>query len=667
MKRYNRWVSLTIFSLGAYAVVLFVISLCWLYSTWPGNPRAYKQFKDLHEEELARVVTQDSIGKLQRGQLALSRWYVQGSKEVTAKDRADLNAAIVLTMELLPMYPSTGQKKSSATNDGVTPSQDNDLNEKCLEPSPVIKSNASEAESYKFPLYPWGDISAVTKNVIEINRERFYLTLLVLEARQKSPCPACDNEDCGPFLQFKNWLGWLFDCRPHRPSRIDQFGPSEMAVYQDSLSALAARQGGFFYYSKPVDFFIILVSVAVMGCACRVMASLGTYRGHDKFHPRWTTFYLLLPVEAAILAAGYYLIISGGMWSVPSLNSNAANATPGTNAPQTFLISSSNTLSLAVQPSSSLTAGESTALLGLCALSFLIGMFTDEATKKLAKIASAIFTDNTAADSFEDANPNITAVSTAPLFSLETIANKKDLAARLKAAATTPTKDAKEKAGGPDLLARYIVTQPAFATATAALIQISDPTTLDENDPNLVNLTHKIINGLNDLIQSELIFETNRFAGIELDPVANKLINKNPSGTDMVWANWLLLQSAYGRKPDLFFNQQTTRWLVDLEGSHISPAASVAVDGAKLSIINRVFSSSPNDLKFEYQQQTVTQSQKIAVVLVNPPQAGQTNAKALKTEPVTFTIDASMGQLQLKDAAAAQTPPPDQQAKTAEA
>jgi len=82
----------------------------------------------------------------------------------------------------------------------------------------------------------------------------------------------------------------------------------------------------------------------------------------------------------------------------------------------------------------------------------------------------------------------------------------------------------------------------------------------------------------------------------------------------------------------------------------------VVVDGIKLSIINRVSSSSPDDLKFEYQQQAVTPSQKISVVLINPPQAGQVNAKIQKSEPVNFTIDAFMAQLQLKKEATTPTP-----------
>jgi hypothetical protein len=259
-------------------------------------------------------------------------------------------------------------------------------------------------------------------------------------------------------------------------------------------------------------------------------------------------------------------------------------------------------------------------------------MFSDEATQKLAKIATAIFTDNTRQDSIQDNAPVILAGYAVPLFSLESITNLREFALKLK--------------GATDSVSQFLLANSSFAP-TALALKNTDASQINDQD---IPLKHTLVNGLNGVIQAGPIFNETRFKNIKCASQTDELRLKNPTGLNLVLLNRWLLLDVYSPDPPSppspsCLSALTTRWLVEIDGTAFTPQTTISVDQAKLSPASNVVFVNKETMRFEYQQDQPQIRQSITVIASNPPAAGSSaDAASGHSENVKVTLDTAIDQ-----------------------
>ncbi len=571
------------------------------------------------------AVSDHSMSTIREAQIALSRWDIQGAVNVTARDRSVISNAVLLGKEL--HHPARHSETGKPTVNSLNPSSRSwvwkqlfdwaELSNVVVTPSvPIVPQNPS------WVLPTTGDLTKVPLGLVRTNLADLNRAATALQIR------------CQTLIH-------LMLTSSVKPADVEMVMPrltsAERANFGSLLRINMARDGVAYFGAPVIDLLALLMSVAAIGACGRALASLGLYLGTGKFKMRWTAFYLFRPVEGAVLAAGFYFIISGGLWSLPSLqaqnNPPAATETTALIATPPPPTSATNSpTSGSSQPGGGLPQGAATGTFAFCALAFIIGMFSDEATQKLAKIATAIFTDNTRQDSIEDTAPRIIATYAVPLFSLESITNLSEFALKLKDAT--------------DSVSQFLLADSRFAQV-ALVLKNTGASQINDQD---VPLKHALVNGLNGVIQAGPVFNETRFKNIKCAPQTDELRLKNPTGLDLVLLNRWLLLDVYSPDPPAppsppCLSAQTTRWLVEIDGTAFTPQTTVFVEQAKLSPASNLAFVNKETMRFEYQQDKPQTRQSITVLASNPPAAGSSaDAAGGHSENVKVTLDTAIDQ-----------------------
>lgn len=483
------------------------------------------------------------------------------------------------------------------------------------EPMPdavTIAVRSVNSSTNKFFWLPWsGDLKIVTASQLDTNLALVNSAISELLARQNAIAATGTNS-----------------------SEIARFNPpltaSEILDYRSRLIQEASQEGVYHFGSKVADLIVLLMAVGAIGAGVRAVASIGQYIGECRFKRRWWSFYFLRPVEGAVIAVGFYLVIAGGLWSL-TFTSNASSASMVQSANTTNAVALAANSALLSPPVTlvatvaSLNQSQIPSTLSFCALAFMIGMFSDEATKKLAKIASALLTDNTGTDNLESTAPSLTAGSAVPLFSLESIENLQAFVNQLKGT-------------GPNTaVTKFLLAQPSFDDFSA-VIDALNVEQIQNTDAKLKNV---LVDALNAAIQAGPIFDEKRFSGITLSHATQTLRLANPSGLGQVLLNHQLVMDAYSppNTPEVCITNTTTRWLVEIDGTGFKPGAAVVVNNNKLPASSNIAVINNNDtVRFVYQQTAPDPTQTLDVIVTNPGDAGD---RAVASTKLTFTLAAT--------------------------
>jgi hypothetical protein len=404
--------------------------------------------------------------------------------------------------------------------------------------------------------------------------------------------------------------------------------PIEREDLQKRLEQLSASGNGALFGSPDFDMMVLMIAFGILGGTIKCFASLVQYVGTGKFVINWAIYYLLYPLIGGLMAIAFFLVLRGGM--VKDLSVDTTN------------------------------------IFAVCAVAMIIGMFSDEATKKLAKIATALFTDNTGNNAAEDGDPVLhdCRIKGSPGFAPESILNPRRLAhrfnIRLAAAGTAGT----SKPGTTILPMETTTSAKAWALASAAqaaagietmkaearvsavkgIEEIRDLEDLsqflaehlsvtkrawqeDPSDELQTRLRQALTDDLNRIIKSEPLYraplfeQTKSQAVLKLRQTLLKMKIEPAEVIDMQRLNRLLLVDVYPN--DLI------AWVVDLIGLGFAPNTIVMLDGKSLPEDEKpVF---VNDSSLELKLKLANHEPGTVVVNVtNPdPKGGHSNALSI--------------------------------------
>lgn len=121
---------------------------------------------------------------------------------------------------------------------------------------------------------------------------------------------------------------------------------------------------------RQLNFLILLGALGIVGASAQSLASLAGYVGNQKFSANWTVFYLTRPLLGAVVAAGFCLVLRGGLVADQS-NWKEVNH------------------------------------VGYAAVAVLVGFCVTEALENLRRIGSAFFARKEAKDGLESPDPHL--------------------------------------------------------------------------------------------------------------------------------------------------------------------------------------------------------------------------------------------------------------------
>jgi len=325
-----------------------------LWLTWPDSVRAHDRARVRLEPDVVLKVRAKSIELMRQGLAVLTSWNEarNGGKFVTVADLETIQAALKVASNI-----GVDSKAEAAFHKILT-----------TDKRFILADDLQEA------------IRGLNQIVAHSDFERNHVS---------------DDPKC------RSWFSSLFaskGCDPARPHlTMAKLTPGELTVAEALLSqsdqtALTAWSG-----SEELDSYVRIACFGAIGAALRAVMSIMLYWGSQRFLTRWFGFYMIRPVEGAVLSLALYLVLLvGGSTSATTPKDGSTNATP---------LVSATTVSTATSH-----APESLPGRGNYALALMVGLFVGEAKKKLQTIAGGLFENARNEDHIDDVDPIIHAM-----------------------------------------------------------------------------------------------------------------------------------------------------------------------------------------------------------------------------------------------------------------
>ena len=550
------------FLTGFIAVYLFgaiLLALWEIQDNLPpdNNYNGFKSLKPKIQLEIVEQLTLDNLADLHNAQDAITRWQAPGGvSQVTQNDKQIIQRGLLLAGQLRAGTVSGG---TNVVLQGIS------TNITKLITNNFAISNWSGKEGMFSTLMltqvsstvtTSGNVSVTNKASVTTNTQPSALPMSgdlrlitmgqLRDASAQLAAAISMLERRYTFLTTNSMktppdvIAWLYN------TNSAPLTPSENLSLPARVQNASVISGQFGV--SQFNLFIVFMAFGVLGACAKCLASLARYLGVQRFKASWTGYYFFHPLIGGLLALAFYLVFKSGI--------NSALLTPST----------PNTPTLTLD------------MFGYCALAMLVGMFSDEATVKLEKVAGALLTSNTSKDDDEDADeisiqavrvtgqPNLTAANITDLPGLAA-----SFKAQLPVAAGSMTLAGVKRT---EDLSRYLVS--GFSPATQSLLT---------NYTSGINsqLLNALIEELNQAIKTKLLYQAPIFTSVTSPAVAK--LQKLAYGTATMPTSG----------PVLFGIQQLNRWLlawayasevacwvITLQGHRLGPATIVSLDGQTL-------------------------------------------------------------------------------------
>lgn len=331
---FNRRIAVTtaaVWQLAAIAAACLLLAY-----TWPNSVFSYKRARDQAEEEILFKVRAKSLELLRQGSTVLTAWNEShnGGKFVTSADMQTIQSAFKLANEI-----------------GV---------------------DSDEKSAFK---------TILTTQKLKVLSTDLCKAIGGL-------CQAITNTN----LRTVN----VIDRSSYQRSShltIDALTPGERADAEALLAQAIPSVNSSLLGSDDLDAYARIACFGTIGAALRAVMSMMIYWGSQRFLSRWFGFYLIRPIEGAILSVALYLVLpTGGSAAASSPKDSSTNSVPSAS-----LAATTNTPAKeSGKPSS-----------GNYALALMAGLFVGEAKKKLQTVATGLFESARNEDHLDDANPII--------------------------------------------------------------------------------------------------------------------------------------------------------------------------------------------------------------------------------------------------------------------
>jgi hypothetical protein len=363
--------------LSVYLIVIGAVALCLANYTWPHSKSLKEHVRNENKPKLWVAITADSLRKLYTAQDGVSRWQILGPAQITEKDKAAIQAGLQLASQLethpkpapLPIA-DTGTNSISKTelvtnyfnlaNNTTSTQMLSTVRLKQVAvtitttATPVTTNAAPVTNTARQPfiLPVAGDLRLVSARTLANAME--ILTQAITNLQSRAAFMETDSafQPPTPLQRITN---------THKPIVLPTNVPGltaiEKADLKTRLDELVASENESRLSTPEFDLLMLTLLFGAFGGAVKCLASLAQHLAEQKFDPCWKTYYFVYPFIGGALGVAFFLVIRGGI--VKDMGVGDGN------------------------------------LVGICALAMIVGMFSDEAMKKLAKVAMAIFTDNT--------------------------------------------------------------------------------------------------------------------------------------------------------------------------------------------------------------------------------------------------------------------------------
>jgi hypothetical protein len=544
-------------SLGVYLVAVLLIAGIIIGFHLPSETSTTWQPGESGKHQLLVDITAESLASLHQAQDAIASWRSQTPASLSTSDKTIIRNALNLATWLASAYQSNTVTSSvkisskiqiitnsfSITNttgpSGMTTAMK--LNQEASKATVVTTNWTTNYVQYGtssvLPLS--GDLRLVPARQLQNANDLLDSAIKLLQSR-------------AAFLQTnifsRSWPSkyrrcYIFgkisgDELVESPASVPRLAPMENDEMQNAIRSGIPLQSGAGSQALSSNSLLLLFALGLFGGSIKCLASLVDYVGKGKFLVRWAAYYLLHPIIGGALAVAFVMVLKGGL--------------------------------------SKDTGVDATNPYALYAIAVVVGMFSDEASKKLAKIAQAIFTDNTSGDSADsnDATIQHASVVGSPAFTASSVVDLGSLVAKLNntppAGAPAPTKNA-------DIIDISTLSQYLKGQFTAATVELlgkykSSP------DPEVLQA---LVDGINQVIAGKPLYQAPLFAAnvksLSAVSLRKQLMVLNPppeAGADMERLNWLLLAEAY--------SDVLTAWQITLQGTNYTQKAILLIDGKPL-------------------------------------------------------------------------------------
>jgi hypothetical protein len=550
-------------TISIYLLGVAVFALWTIKENLPMDNYLTSGFKSLKipvQVELLKQLTIDSLTTLHKAQDAITRWQsLGGLNQVSLADQHSIQEGLVLAAQLnTNVVYSTGTSSQSITNIKTSLLTNNfaiaNLSGSSWMLSTMVLTQVSQTISSngtltnhtntivgQSPVLPLtGDLRLITARQLANASTQLGIAIQKLNARYAFLVKySGDGRTDVAASLWKDEAG------------ISPLTPNEYLSLQDLVQRASANSGQF--GASQFNLFIIFIAFGCIGSCVKCLASLARYLGVRKFKPSWAAYYFLHPLIGGLLALIFYLMFK-------------SNITATMASPAPVLDS-----------------------LGYCALAVLVGMFSDEATKKLEKIAQGLLTNNDDKDDADD--PNVICIESVriagqPDFTALNITDLPGLVSLFKAQLTAADGTRLDPQTGPldpptlagikntEDLSKFLVSKFAAATRIQLAAYTSGTDTL---------LFNSLVTDLNMVIKTELLYQAPIFTSITSPAVAKlqKLVYGTktmpaaaPVQSEIHQLNRWLLAWAYPNK--------LACWVITLQGHGLRQDTIIFLDGKSL-------------------------------------------------------------------------------------
>ncbi len=571
-----------------YLVGVVCLAFWTINNNLPSDNLSIHSFSTLtttRQVDYLEQLTISELTVLHRAQDAITRWQSPGGTSlVTAVDQADISAGLALAAQLTNNLVTVTVGAYSGTNTVKTQLLTNNFaisnwSGKAGMSTTLLLTQSSLTITTNFagPKIPPqttisqspvlllnGDLRQVTASQLRNASSQLGIAIGMLDARHN-------------FLATHFWPPGSDVIKNFYASPgIPPLTPVEVQNLQTQVQNSLPVAGQF-------NLFLLFLAFGALGSCVKLLASLVRYLGMERFKPSWAAYYFLHPLVGALLAVIFYLIFKSG------ISSALSTTTPNLD---TF---------------------------GYCAIAVLVGMFSDEATVKLEKIATGLLADNTSKDDDEiSSDLSILGVRIAGQPDL-TVANITDLPGLVKLfQAQTP--------GNAALKMSELKTT---ADLTKFLLGGLSGTTqhllsnyISGNDQQLAKA---LVDDLNGLIKANLLYQAplfNTFHTPEVDQVHNLVY-----GTTVMPINGPVLTGIWKLNRWLVawaYADYLACWVITLQGSGLRADTIISMDGKSLPN-NETAAFTKGQLQFKLKI-TDHEPGTVALSLQNPaPNPGQSS------------------------------------------
>lgn len=401
--------------LGLHLIAALVLSLgCACFLSVRNNAGWQPVLPAVEQHYIAEITTQN-LRDLFTAQTVVNRWQIQGPPQLTKKDINTLSQSFELAVQLEadstnlpPSQPSLTSQSTSTqkiklltnhysiinettSNQMVTRMTLNQVAAMVTTANTLSNSSATSIRPVKIlPLE--GDLRLIPAR--DLNETAKTLTNAIAALQRRATFVETSFLPSHLSLHPSRWFGKLPSILNSAPREVPRLTPLEKGQFQAKVDQSLGGSASSFGLGD-LNVILLVCCFGVFGGAARSLASLGKFVAARKFLPSWSAYYLFHPIIGGAMGVAFLFVFRGGLMN--------ATADP-------------------------------LSLFGTCAIAMVVGMFADEATQKLGKIAAGLFTDNTSKDPLEGINPTVqhVLVERPPLFQYNDIVGLAGLARKLQ-------------------------------------------------------------------------------------------------------------------------------------------------------------------------------------------------------------------------------------------